>query len=540
MDKLEPVIRNRFWILCGLVLPMVLYGYYAANGALKEATAARETELDGVKSGISSGFEPNERFSKGLATINDFYEQSIDEVIVQLWEKQQERMTWPQSVADKVPDEFQGSFDLDTLITYKNQYPFVIRELMYRAEPVLPVKDQDLAKWKQKLILASPVPQASFGTLTPTSQEMWNAQIDVWLVDLLFDAVRRLNQDKDSIANANLRRIDRLELFGGNGSPVLTGGGAGAGGGGGAEGEMGAEYMEMGGGGGGQRGAAAVRSAVPFSPAQEFGPGQEASSGGGGGAEGEMGMMGGGSRAPRIRYIKHSDSDPYMERGFYLSVIIAQNKIPDFLVELANSPWPVRIVRFHVGENPYGDRARVGRGGTGMNPGFDDMDSGGSFSDFETGGVGGFGSGGFGAGRDIGGATGRDGIPAFAQGLPPYATAALQHPDLVQLDLCGVITIYKQPKETIEKLAARAQAAEAQSAAPSAVSDDEAVPSELSTNPEPATPASTPVPEPTPDDASPEPSPPAAAPEPSAPDDSSDASADDNPAAPAAVEEETP
>jgi hypothetical protein len=33
--------------------------------------------------------------------------------------------------------------------------------------------------------------------------------------------------------------------------------------------------------------------------------------------------------------------------------------------------------------------------------------------------------------------------------------SALNHPDLVRLDVCGIITMYRQPKEILEAVAAR-------------------------------------------------------------------------------------
>ena len=33
MDKLQPVIKHRFWILAALVPPLCIFGYYKANGA---------------------------------------------------------------------------------------------------------------------------------------------------------------------------------------------------------------------------------------------------------------------------------------------------------------------------------------------------------------------------------------------------------------------------------------------------------------------------------------------------------------------------
>jgi len=481
MDK---IVRNKFWILAVLVLPLVMYGYYSANGALKEATTARETELDGIKSGVSTGNEPNDDYAERLKKINEFLETEIDREILKLWDNQQQRMVWPNSVAQKVPEEFMGEFGFDQLVIYKEQYAGLMQDLQYHIDPVLPTNDPyvDDETRRQKIILAATLPSSEFGSLSITSQEMWDAQMDIWLVDLLFDAFKNINRDKDSVTEAIVRRVDVLQLWGGDGEAAL-----GAGGGGGGDD---AYMMEMGGsegGGGGAAGSTKVTSSVSFSPTQEFGSGgspKGASGGSGGGGddgymmEGPASGSGSGSEpSETLRYIAEDESAPFVERGFYLSVIIMQNKIPDFVVELANSDWPVRVTRFNVGQNPYRQETAAG-GGNYMSGGFGNEFSGESSPEmsYEPGGFGSGGSGNFGGnqfgGPGLGGEFGPNGggnsgkvmAGGMASGLPRHAQAALNHPDLVQLDLCGVITIYRQPTEVIEKLKT---AMEADGASPS-------------------------------------------------------------------------
>src|SRR5690606_32163531 len=75
--------------------------------------------------------------------------------------------------------------------------------------------------------------------------------------------------------------------------------------------------------------------------------------------------------APPKRYTAETEEAPFLERGFYLSVIIMQTKIPDFIVTLANSDWPVQVRRFQVGVNPYRvDQSTTSQGfGAGMGMG---------------------------------------------------------------------------------------------------------------------------------------------------------------------------
>jgi hypothetical protein len=240
---------------------------------------------------------------------------------------------------------------------------------------------------------------------------------------------------------------------------------------------------------------------VSFDPSEEFGvgiegmgvagggmtPGDEAFSAGGrardldndmSGATGGMGVPGMGRK--EIRYISYTDGAPFRERGFYMSVLIDQKKIADFLVELSNSDWPIRIVRFNVGPNPGAtgaytqpgymgggggrredmDEAGMGMpgiGGGGIMP-MDDASGGGFGNQFDAAGTG--------VGDDLftspraGASAGHEadprgmgmgmGVPGGAYGPSPMVRgdqlqSLFTHPDLVQMDLCGVITMYSPP-----------------------------------------------------------------------------------------------
>ncbi|MEW4488372.1 hypothetical protein AB1L42_09845 [Thalassoglobus sp. JC818] len=510
MDKLQPLIRNRFWILGALTLPLAMYGFFSANGALKAATEQRESTLKGLT--IPTGTnDPNEDYKEKLAKINAEYEQNVENSIVEIWNKQKERMTWPAVVANDVPPIFMDpeGFDLDVTDTYKRHYPQLMLKLQERVEPVMPIdrnaaggtaigvpysgrggampKEADVP-WQQKVILAAQLPIAQFDRLAATSEQVWNAQIDIWLLELLFDAVRKMNEDKDSVTEAVLRRIDILKLFGGSGEPRPTGAPAGAGGYGGYDSGYGGGYDSgypgPGGGGGGYGGGygsdrggsgASMSVNVAFDPAQEFGSPADASasagsasmgydSGYGGGYDsggyggGYGGMAAGGKQ---LRYIADSEDKRVLERGFYMSVIIMQSKIPDFIVELANSEWPIRVTRFHVGKNPYFSEAGAGSsmygspmGMMGGYGGEGDYDGGQSYGGGYAGSYGGSYGGGFGSLGAGGQAAGIPGVGNLSSNLPTYATAAMNHPDLVQLDLCGVITMFKQPQEIIDALTA--------------------------------------------------------------------------------------
>lgn len=471
MDKLEPILKHHFWILLVPLLSMNLWGYFSANKALKDATSSRQTALDSAKSSVPAGTtDANDQYAGELGKINDKLEVYVKEELDQLWVRQQPRMIWPETVAAKIPATFRAEIPQLVRFSYQTIYQNeVIKPLHQSVEPmVLNLKEINYVPkvdFPRHLI-----PQMRTGDYTITSQQMWDAQEDVWVTQLILDAIRQMNKDADSTSSAVIRRVIAYRLLGGDGTPV-AGGGATGGGGGGESGMSMSSMMDSGegssglappGGGGGAGGAAGkIQTSVRFNPSEEFGIGGEASANTGmtGGtmlssmAEGEGGTVDAAGPAEVLRYVKDDPNLAYMERGFYLSVIINQEKLVDFLVALSNSDWPVKVVRFQFGRNPWktdefksaaspggANMAMMGLPGAGSGIGLGAMEGstessypsgGGAPYDVATGGLPGMGF--------TGGGTGGAGANTG------YKVTDLDHPDLIQLDLCGLVTLFRQP-----------------------------------------------------------------------------------------------
>lgn len=479
MDKLEPILKQKFWILLGLVAPLSIFGYYSANGALKEATEKRIGELDGIST--PSGSEANERWAEGLKVINDEYEKEVNAQIVRVWDEQKQRMVWPARMVHMVPETYRGEFTADGYgPIYSAEYGEQIRRLHASVEPVTMDTLGRITGNGKVLFNEEQIPRQRFtGLLSVPSEMIWDAQEDIWFLQLLLDAVRNVNAPYENAARSAVRAIKKIELWGGNGESSVKGSSGAIGGGmemAGTEGMMGnydGGMGEMAQGGGGMLGGGGPAVKVAFNPAEEFGTGGQPATMAGGAVGGMRGMMLGGDRgsmmaeamtgangegmtgasapAKLLRYVKEDASAPYRERGFYLSVLIDQRRVADFLVELSNSDWPIRLGRFHVGPNPDAGKAG-GMYGGGMGGGMMGM-MGAGYPGMESG---------YDAGTDMG-IMGLEGEMSFAPGYggeeggfgPPSlnptgeSVQLLTHPDLVQLDLCGYITFFVPPPDDV-------------------------------------------------------------------------------------------
>ncbi len=548
MDKLQPIIKQRFWILLGLCLILALFGFFKNQSEIVAATTAREEALKQTLSGIPAGTEPNSHYVEQLKAINQAYDAKINAAIDELFASQQSRMTWPPQIARDIPRDPKGvplyrdkEKKLSTVATrtYSTIYKNLIEEVWKKAEPVVerevpnvaapggvgpnrsssdmlrginqgvlrPRGNQRTSKfltgqtilyghqghppltWAQKCYIdRQAVPQKVLAQI-PSPDQVWDCQEDIWFTELLFDAVRKVNKDAENVLSSPVRVISKVELRGGIG--VSAGGGDGMMDGmmDGMEGMDGMDGMAMGGMnmGGMNMGMAGPGGMLPpppteFDPAEVFGPDVSMAMGGGMGedAMGEDGMDGGmgmgmGMMGPpaSLRWVGPTDGVPFRERGFYLSVIINQQRIPDFLVYLCEGAWPTKIERFQMGPNPYRKTAGGAAGMAGMGygmgmegSGYDPMGGGGGA--YSGGGIGGMGMGGgfggFGGAFGEGAGMGMDGMMGFSSaanrypGGPPAFTGtirdpfagSLNNPDLVQLDIAGIITFYVSSEAAAE------------------------------------------------------------------------------------------
>ena len=526
MDKIEPLIRHRFWILFVISLPLAVAGYFLTNSEMQAATETREGTLKSVLGGVPEGTsDPNKDFANGLAAINKELQQQNDVEIQKLWEDQRERMTWPEIMHRYLPDVHRGEIDLGGRRQYVKEYPGIVRRLWERVQPVVsdPHPIGLTVDWPEKVVLMpETLPVAQFTEHQQiSSREMWNAQEDVWLMELLFDAIVRTNEGASNIMEAPVRAIEELYLTGGNGDPTafITGDDGPKGGGGkgrdrdadefgsweefdaaqGGEGSGGgrSSYDDDDDDGGSVYVSPSVRppAEISFEIAEEIGPQvpdpevkiATAGNSGSGNASlalsgislgqssqermGGMAMRaraqarGAGAATARptnappgspnmFRYIGKPEDvkdQLYHERAFYISAVVMLPDLPNFLTELASSEWPIQIGRFHVGPNPYAEelsnlsgrspnrnarrRPLVSR--TRMNS--DDDDDGGLFSGLSGNAAwGGVPGSGFGPRRG-----GNYVLPPTMAGPQEIDPNWFASPDLVQVDLYGVITIYK-------------------------------------------------------------------------------------------------
>ena len=425
MEKLQPILAQKFWIAFGAALLMCLIGWWVDTSAAEQLIEDREKKIKSAVSNASvTGQVPNDDWKAELDKINGLQNTELDKAAAVLWENQQSAKRWPDEVAEYMKDvPYRGTLtDTTPQDLYKNAYPNEIRRLWLSAQPF------DVETKEGKLLLDQQllpqVPPNTWRNTPPTWAEMWDAQEDIWLVQGILDSIRRLNESTEGeIREAPVRQISRLELRGGNRSAGgaesdAAGGGsegygdapegsADFGGGGGDFGDAGGDFggsSEFGGGGGegygsggsmlGGAGSGGSSSGVDFNADEELGAATGGATGGstggdgysddGGssdsfgsddsGAEGGSSMIGSGGgfgsagSSKGKRYVDDDPERPFKTRGFYLKVTMRHDMVPELIAELTDSNWPVEILRVHQ-QDLHLDQVAGGSGSTGRTGG---------------------------------------------------------------------------------------------------------------------------------------------------------------------------
>ena len=471
MQALEPVLKQKFWILLGMGILMTFIGWWMATGTIAQAITERKTKIEAAESSIPKGDIPNDNWTKRLSEVNDKQDSSIKTTQLGLWKRQLDRMELPQGLA-KV--DYQGTFQSADRELFRDAYPNEVRRVWKMLNP-MDFDGTGVVKFPI-INMFKVMNQKQWIVTAPKSEIIWQVMEDLWLLEGLFQSIAEVNGGPQATrADAAIHQIDKLELRGGGDKNAMaSSGGVGGGGGGGITDTGMGLGMGLGGPprgfpGGDLPGGPGATSSLPaisaeFDPKEEFGDDGStsgASFGGGGGGGGlgmgAMGMGGGGGNDAATetvvkRYVSNEERLPYKTRGFYLSVKMDHRRIPQFLAELTandKSVWPVEILRvqmsrLHEDDSPSSlssSSSSVGADyASRMPPGQLPMGLGGPLS---------------------GSANGDDGISGFTESLsgPAAGSAAnllqqkaaqelldiaLKDPYMAQVTVCGVFTMYRK------------------------------------------------------------------------------------------------
>lgn len=445
MERLEPVLKQKFWILLGIGILMTIIGWWMATGTMAATIITRRGEIEAAEKKVPSGEIPNSVWFDGLATVNGQQDLAVKSASRILWERQRARMTWPETVAEFAwKNGYRGVIDVSGRENYRTDYDNDWRRVWETVQPFNRIDGSGIVDFS-----AAKLPRQQWGNLAPSSDEMWDAQEDLWLLEGILQLISEINGGANSTRlDACIHQIERLTLHGGQPvgqRKIATVGG-------GATGSTAAPEMMSGFGGSGSVGStggggAAPAVSVDFDVKDEFGD----DGGGGGGGQGAMAIgasVPGATTTRAKRYIDDDKALPFRTRGFYMTLIMDHRKIPNLISDLSaseKSAWPIEIVRVQYVRLHEDDTDGKGTGG-GFSPSMSSLgqlSGAGSAGSSSEGGIGGAATSTF----SLEGGAGGSGV-ATPQSQTAIAALmnAVQDPNMARVTICGIITLYNEVK----------------------------------------------------------------------------------------------
>ena len=70
MERLEPVLKQKFWILLGVAILMTFVGWWMATAQMVKAITERKTKIKAAEDSVPKGEIPHESWAKRLSVIN--------------------------------------------------------------------------------------------------------------------------------------------------------------------------------------------------------------------------------------------------------------------------------------------------------------------------------------------------------------------------------------------------------------------------------------------------------------------------------------
>ncbi len=462
MERLQPILKQKFWILLGVAILMTLIGWWMATSTMLKAITERTAEINKSFEKVPKGTIPNELWAKKLNDLNTSQEKAIATTQAVLWQKQLAKMmVWPDGV--EVQNGYWGKLSNESREQFRISYAKEVQHVWKTLRPLDPEENDDTGIVNYPFVnMYSVLKRQPWRGIGVDSDALWEVREDLWLLERLFQSITAVNGGSDSNRNdAYIHQIDRLELRGGGAAPAKA---AAAKKPAATNAPAVAPMIVPEVVGGGTGGPLPVISAE-FDPVEEFGD-DGSSATGGGGATGPLGRGPGKEAAapkPISRYIEKTKDEkkPFKLRGFYLSLKMDHTRIPALISELTSlegSVLPVEVLRVQMSRlhedvpsgaapgAPVANQVAAGGGGGGGSG----MGSRGGRGKKDRGEI----------DEDVGG---RAFIPANtnaikgADNIPRNAKAtlekALNDPIMAQVTICGVFILYQKPDPAMVSIA---------------------------------------------------------------------------------------
>jgi hypothetical protein len=357
-EILRQIIKYRFWISISVAALFAVIAYSVGSGPIREAAAKETSAINAAEKevqGYTGNNIPTKEYKPIVEEKTQVLTQDVNAAWRTLYERQAPLLTWPgetqqrfQTWGRQWPEKVDPKKIELAEVDYIEAYPAYVAMVYKTFNPFNYETGEGVVASPSEGELLSP---AHFDQAhLPDLGKIWAAQERLWIQRTVLEVIAEVNKNAKKWDEAIIRQIVSLDV----GSPDSQD----------QRSLAKAETLE--------------ESQGIYAPGEEpaadgTGGSADAASLGGGGKAGFMsgmggmgrrgggemsgmggsmgGSMGAGQAPGSVFYVK-SDSDKYKILPLAVTVLIDQDRVQDFLVELENSPMWIQVKDFELVRSP--------------------------------------------------------------------------------------------------------------------------------------------------------------------------------------------
>ncbi len=349
-EFLRQVIKYRFWISICIAALFATIAYFMGSAPVKAKAVKEAGDIKAAESGVKkyANGGPTDAYKPIVEEKTQVVTKDVNKAWKELYERQAPLLTWPKTAnrfktwGRKWPETEDPGRVQVAFIDYGHAYPDYVDMVYQTFKPFDYETGKGIVAAPSKEVLLRP---ASFSDEDkPDLGKVWSAQERLWAQRTVLEVIAQVNAKATDWDSAYIKEIESLEV----GNPTAQDQRSLANG---EETKKAEEILAP-----GQASAAEAEAAAPAGGMMgNMGAmaGRRSMMGGMGGMGG-MGERGGGAGAgakydDTIYYITPAnDKGQFKILPIFVTVLIDQDHVQNFLVELENSPMSIQVMDFEL------------------------------------------------------------------------------------------------------------------------------------------------------------------------------------------------
>jgi hypothetical protein len=343
-EVLRQIIKYRFWISISVAALFATIAYTVGSGPIRELAAKATNDIIAAEKEVKlyqgQGI-PTREWMPVVEGKTKVVSTDVTTAWRTLYDRQAPLLTWPEGTQErfqawgpKWPEKVSPTKVETAIVDYIEAYPAYVNMVYKTFNPFNYETGEGIVAGPPEGALLAPV-QFDQEHL-PDLGKVWAAQERLWIQRTVLEVIAEVNKDAKKWNDAVVRQIISLEV----GSPDAQ------------------DQRSL------AKNETLEESKGIYAPGEEpkadesggGGPGGKAGGAmggpsggrGGGNAMGGMGGGGGNQAAPESIFYVKSESDKYQVLPFAVTVLIDQDRVQDFLIELENSPMSIQVKDFEL------------------------------------------------------------------------------------------------------------------------------------------------------------------------------------------------